>query len=334
MLDKIAIIIFSIMVLIILITIFLVMRLTISYEKEKRVKKFSLQKYDNEEKRVFDKLSDFYRLIIESLSIIFKKSALLTKYSKRYNKYLNSNPKIRKEEIDFISNKFLFGEFAIVIAIISSVFRQSNFTLFELLISFIAGFFVLDVYLLIMKKRLRQSLENDLEKAIIIMNNAFKSGRSIMQAIDLVSTEVEGQIGLEFKKMYIDLNYGIDLEEVFERFSTRVNLDEVKYISSSLVILNRTGGNVVKVFESIEKGFFDRKKIKNELNSTIALSNLMYKFLICIPIFIVFVVFIFNKEYFNSLFTTSIGRTLLILSLIIYVSYIVIVRRVAKVKEW
>ena len=232
MLDKIAIIIFSIMVLIILITIFLVMRLTISYEKEKRVKKFSLQKYDNEEKRVFDKLSDFYRLIIESLSIIFKKSALLTKYSKRYNKYLNSNPKIRKEEIDFISNKFLFGEFAIVIAIISSVFRQSNFTLFELLISFIAGFFVLDVYLLIMKKRLRQSLENDLEKAIIIMNNAFKSGRSIMQAIDLVSTEVEGQIGLEFKKMYIDLNYGIDLEEVFERFSTRVNLDEVKYISS------------------------------------------------------------------------------------------------------
>ena len=333
MLDKMAIIIFIIVVLFIGITIFFASHLTVAYEKEKRLKNFTLKNTSVKDKSLSDSLSDLYRLIIESLSLVFKKSAFFTKYSKRYTKYLNSNPYIRREEIDFISNKFFFGLVAIVIAVISSIIKITHFTLFELIISFIAGFFVLDVYLVIRRKRLMLSLENDLEKAIIIMNNAFKSGRSIMQAIELVSTEVEGQIGEEFKKMYIDLNYGIDLEEVFERFSNRVKLDEVKYISSSLVILNRTGGDVVQVFESIEKGFFDRKKIKNELNSTIALSNLMYKFLICIPIFVVVIVLLFDPGYFSPLFVLSIGRFLFIVALLLYISYILIVRNVAKVRD-
>jgi len=333
MLDKVAIIIFTIVVLFVGITIFFASRLTIAYEKEKRIKKFTLKNYNDKEKTLSDLLSNLYRLLIESLSLVFKKSALLTKYSKRYTKYLNSNPYIRREEIDFISNKFVFGLVAIIIAIFSSIIKITHFTLFELIISFLAGFFVLDVYLIIRGKRLMLSLENDLEKAIIIMNNAFKSGRSIMQAIELVSTEVEGQIGEEFKKMYIDLNYGIDLEEVFERFSNRIKLDEVKYISSSLVILNRTGGDVVQVFESIEKGFFDRKKIKNELNSTIALSNLMYKFLICIPVLVAAIVLLFDPGYFSPLFASTIGRFIFIIALLLYISYIVIVRNVAKVRN-
>ena len=48
-------------------------------------------------------------------------------------------------------------------------------------------------------------MENDLLQAIIIMNNAFKSGYSIMQAIYLVYTEMEGPISIEFKKMYMDI---------------------------------------------------------------------------------------------------------------------------------
>ena len=40
-------------------------------------------------------------------------------------------------------------------------------------------------------KETRSQIENDLLQAIIIMNNAFKSGRSITQAIELVTKELE-----------------------------------------------------------------------------------------------------------------------------------------------
>ena len=37
-------------------------------------------------------------------------------------------------------------------------------------------------------------------EAITIMNNAFKAGMSITQAVDLVAKELEGPISKEFKK--------------------------------------------------------------------------------------------------------------------------------------
>ena len=54
------------------------------------------------------------------------------------------------------------------------------------------------------------------------------------------------------------------LDVVFDRFAKRMNLEEAEYLSSSLTILNKTGGNIIKVFASIEKMLFDKRKLKKE----------------------------------------------------------------------
>ena len=92
------------------------------------------------------------------------------------------------------------------------------------------------------------------------MSNAFKSGRSIVQAIELVILESDGRIKEEFKKIKVDLNYGLDYDVVFNRFAKRLNIEEAYYMSTSLIILNKTGGNIVEVFSSIERTLFDKKK--------------------------------------------------------------------------
>lgn len=155
-----------------------------------------------------------------------------------------------------------------------------------------------------------------------------------MQAVELVAKELTGPISDEFKKMFIDLTYGLELELVFERFSKRVKLDEVKYMSSSLIILNKTGGNIIKVFSSIEKGFFDRKKLKDELHSVTALSNFVFKILIAVPLVIFIIIYALNPSYFVPLYTTTLGKVILVLVLAIYLLYIVIVKKVTKMKEW
>ena len=90
----------------------------------------------------------------------------------------------------------------------------------------------------------RSRVENDLLQAIIIMNNAFKSGRSITQAIELVTKELEGPIAEEFKKMHLEISFGLEIDVVFKRLSERIELEEVSYLTASLAILNKTGGIV------------------------------------------------------------------------------------------
>ena len=75
----------------------------------------------------------------------------------------------------------------------------------------------------------------------------------------------------------MDIDYGLSLEVVFDRFYNRVKLEDIKYITSSLSLINKTGGNIVRVFGSIEKNFYDKKKIKDEMNSLTSSSIFIWR---------------------------------------------------------
>ena len=116
------------------------------------------------------------------------------------------------------------------------------------------------------------------------MNNCFKAGKSTLQALKVASDELPYPLGDEFKKMYLDMKYGLSIDTVFERFARRVNIDEAIYLSSSLTILNKTGGNIVEVFSSIERTLFDKKKLKEEMKNISAALKVVVIILSIIPI--------------------------------------------------
>ena len=190
--------------------------------------------------------------------------------------------------MDFVSKKVLLSILYLLIVIIYDVLRYEEVTFFQILFALLIGFYSLDLFLISTNKLLKREKENDLLKAITIMNNSFKSGRSIMQSIKLVADELDSPLGLEFQKMYIDLTYGLSLDVVFKRFESRVKLEEVKYITTSLTILNNTGGDIVKVFESVEKTFFNDKKLKDELKNLTASSKMLYYILLFVANYLCF----------------------------------------------
>jgi len=208
--------------------------------------------------------------------------------------------------------------------------KFQTITISQVLFASLFGFFTLDLYLISGDKIIHHEQENDLLKAITIMNNSFKSGRSIMQSIKLVADELDSPLGLEFRKMYVDLTYGLSLDVVFKRFEERVKLDDVKYITTSLTILNETGGDIVKVFESVEKTFFSNKKLKDELNNLTASSKMLYYILLAIPILFTVSIFILDNTYFYPLFTNMIGYLIIITCILLYVTYIIVIKRLMK----
>ena len=325
-------VVFTIVAIIFVVSFYLI-RLSSMLKKQKRLTRFSITTNAQEKKSIFEKTEEIYASVIRKISNTLKKSEVLSKYGKKYDKYIDLNSPYFKEGMDLVSNKIVFGLFCVMVAIAIDGLRFEKVTLIQIIISFIFGYVFVNFYLYFKRKKEEKQIENDLLKAVSIMNNAFKSGRSIMQAVDIVSRELDGPISNEFKKMYIDLSYGLELNVVFDRFSKRVNNDEIKYMAASLVILNKTGGNIVKVFNTIEKGFFDRRKLNDELNSSLALSNLVYKVLIMLPILMVLIIYLLNPNYFNPLFTTTIGRIVLIIVLVIYVTYIFVVKKITELKE-
>ena len=164
------------------------------------------------------------------------------------------------------------------------------------------------------------------------MNNCFKSGRSIVQAVELVSTELSGPISEEFKKVALEISFGLDIEIAFKRFANRVELEEAAYLTAALSITNKTGGNIIRVFDSIEKNLFNRKKLKLELKSLTGSSKIIMYVLICVPLLFVVIISIINSTYFLPLFSTPIGIILILMMIIIYITYIIVVRKIINVR--
>ena len=299
-----------------------------SFDLEKRITRFSIFSITDKPASFFDNIYRQYDILVEKLSKVLSKSKLLVRYSEGYTKY-----NVQDKPMDIISNKFIAAFIAVILTFISTVVRSHSVGSFQIVLAFIVGFFVPDFSIMINNKIKEKRFENDMFKAVIIMSNAFKSGRSIMQAVKIVSEELEGPVGDEFKKVYIDLTYGLELDVVFDRLSKRINMEETKYMASSLVILNKTGGNVVQIFDSIEKSFFERKKLNDELKSVTTLSNFVFRILVSIPFVIFILIYLFNPTYFVPFLSNSIGRILLFLIIVLYVLYIIIVKKVIKIRE-
>ncbi len=303
-----------------------------SIKYQKRFERFALISVNDHEKSFFDYILEKSWVLVHHFRKILERSAFLKKYSEKYEKYITFEEKDIKVGMDYITVKFLSAFTFVFLNIITVMFQYSTFGLIGCLFTFIIGFFVPDIFLTISFKKKRKQIEEDLLKAIIIMNNSFKSGRNIMQAVDIVKNELDGPISDEFKKIYLDMNYGLSIDVVFNRFYERVKLEDAKYITSSLTLLNKTGGNIVRVFSTIEKSFFDKKKLQNEMKSLTAASIFVFRVLIILPFLFSLLIFLMNPDYFDPFFETPYGFLLLLFIIILYIGYVFTVRKVLKVR--
>ncbi len=308
------------------------LQLSRALKLEKRIGRFSVNSVKIDEVSLLDKVKLLVLKIAKKLSNILKKSVFLQRYGDKYNKYILYEDKDKLEGIDYVSLKILLGLSILGLSFVSWAFYKIDLDFMMLIIVFLISFFIPDIILSINFQKKRKQIEEDLLKAIIIMNNAFQSGRNIMQAIEIVKNELDGPIQDEFKKMYLDMNYGLSLEVVFERFYERVKLEDAKYITSSLTLLNKTGGDITKVFKMIEKSIFDKKNLKNELDSLTAASKFVFKLLVALPFVFILIIFVLNPSYFTPLFTTPMGIIILVFTVLLYILYILIIKRVLEVE--
>lgn len=319
----------SVFVSLLVIMTYFIDKILKALDLEKRLEPFTVKTF-KERKSLSERLLKTYQNLTKRICKYFKKSIFIQRYTKKIEKYLPVS--ILHESADeMFAGKILISTFITLIAIITRLIKLKLLESYEIVVIFTLGFFSLDIFYIIKYKIYRQKLESDFIAAITIMNNSFKSGRSIMQAIETVAKELKGPIGREFNRMSLELLYGLGIDVVFKRFSERIEIEEASYLTASLTILNKTGGDIIKVFDSIENSMYDKRKLKLELKSLTSGSRIVIGVLLGMPFFFCLVIGLINPEYFIPFLTTKLGLILLIFMIFYYIIFVVVVRKVMKV---
>lgn len=317
---------------IIVIFIILLIRKENSLKKIRRITYYSLEPLKDDTLSLSERVVKGYLIFVERVRPLVSKSFFLKKISKRYDRYIKYKNRDRIKSIDFITYKVSIAIVVLFLNLIAQVFGFRSFSMVSLFISFILGYYVLDMLLFIYNRRENKRLSADLLRAVIVMNNAFKAGKSTLQALKIASEELPEPICDEFKKMYLDMKYGLSVDTVFDRFAKRVGIDEAVYLSSSLTILNKTGGNIVEVFSSIERTLFDRKKLDEELKNVVEAPKMVVRILFVIPIIFTGMIYILNPDYFSPLIHHPLGFIIIFIILIMFIIYGMLLRRILRVE--
>ncbi len=292
---------------------------------EKRIRRYSVMS-SQDDISFMDRLEQRYRKFLSK----FSSNDNIKRRSLGYKKYITLGE--QENPVFFLLHKLVLGFCFTILVIISSLLSGNFVSFFGIIISFVVGYYLYDVYLYFSSRAKKRKIKNDMLRAVILMNNSFKAGKSILQSVYIASEKLPKPIGLEFRRIYQDMSYGLSADVAFSRFSKRVNLEEANYVASSLIILNKTGGNIVSVFNTIEKTLFDRKKLENDLKTSAAASNFVVKFLMIIPFVFAFIIYIVSPTYFEPLFSSPLGYFVLFLMFLMFVIFIYLLNKIMKVK--
>ena len=194
------------------------------------------------------------------------------------------------------------------------------------------GAFLPLVYIRIKKEKRTKVFESQLGDTLIMMCNSLRSGFSFQQAMDNVAADMPAPMGVEFGRVCNEIRYGATLDEALENMTDRVKSADLMLVVSAVCIQRTTGGNLSEILTTISDTIRDRLKIKGEIRSITAQGRTSGMIIGALPVFIAVALMLINPDYMNSFFTTSAGRVMLIVSVVMEILGFFFIRKVITIK--
>lgn len=188
------------------------------------------------------------------------------------------------------------------------------------------------IYMKNKQKKRRDMFESQLSDALMIASNCLKSGLTFNQAMDTISNECEDPIKSEFKRTVNEITFGSSQDEALEAMAKRVKSEDFDLVVSAVSIQRQTGGNLSEILDTIAGTIRERYKIKGEIKTLTGQGRISGIIIGVLPIALLLIMSLINKELIMTLFTTTIGKILLLISVGLETVGAIVINKIVTIK--
>jgi tight adherence protein B len=183
----------------------------------------------------------------------------------------------------------------------------------------------------IRKNNYETRFNEQLSEICRLLANAARSGLTITQGIEIVSREVTGPAGDEFKRISNELKLGVPLESAFRSVQKRNKSRDFNLFIATLLIQKKTGGNLAVTLETMANTFEDRKVLAQTIKTMTAEQKYISFIVPVLPIFLLLVMNNVIEGFIDPLFS-GFGVIILILFIGAIVLSFLIIRKITDIK--
>jgi len=245
--------------------------------------------------------------------------------------------KLRKSSAE-LENMFIrvpMRKLRIIFGISTLLFGTLGFVLFKF-IGLAAGialsFFIFPLIIRLKRQAWKAKFTHQLVDGVLLMNSCLKAGLSLIQAIEMLCEDMPPPISQEFSVVLGECKMGNSLDQALDNLNKRLDIEELKFITSAILVARETGGDLPAVLARLVDTLRDRARLKENIKTYTLQGRAQGIIMSVIPIFFVCIVLTQNRQHFDIMLNTDIGKVLLIAAGILQVLAFISIGIVCRIK--
>ena len=139
--------------------------------------------------------------------------------------------------------------------------------------------------------------------AIELMVRGLRSGLPITETLGIVSTEIGGPVGLEFRAVSDKMRIGRTMEAALQETADRLGTPEFQFFVITLAIQRETGGNLAETLSNLADVLRKRAQMKLKIKAMSSESKASAYIVGSLPFVVFTLVWFINPDYMGGFFS-------------------------------
>ena len=169
------------------------------------------------------------------------------------------------------------------------------------------------------RKRRMQRIQEELPDMIDLLARSTHAGASLEQAIAIVGEETKGPLSYEFRRCARQLDMNMSIPAVMRSLSSRIQLIDLRILTSTLMLYRKTGGNLPANLERMADVIRDRINYRRQMKASTGAGRASAVLMTVVAPVAFVVLLVAFPDHVSNLYTDPIGNILLLIAIVLEV---------------
>jgi len=196
-----------------------------------------------------------------------------------------------------------------------------------------AAVFVLPIlYLMRRRKKRLARLVEQLPDVFELLSQSLRAGHSLASGMQLISRELPEPAGIEFGRVFHEQNLGLKIEDALRNMAERVDMLDVRFFVTAVLIQRQTGGDLAEVLDKIGAVIRERIKLFGTVQALTAEGRLSGYVLLALPVLMFAVMLQVNRDYATMLLYEPAGKMMLTVAVVMQLMGWAMIKKIVNIK--
>jgi tight adherence protein B len=148
----------------------------------------------------------------------------------------------------------------------------------------------------------------------------------------MAGDEIADPVGVEFRTLFEQQNFGMSVVEALRAFAVRVPLVDARFFVTAVLTQREAGGNLADVLDKLAAVIRDRFQVKRQVRTISAHGRITGFVLGFLPPALALILVLIAPEHMRLLISDPIGVQMLIGAVVLQIVGVLIIKRIVNVE--